>query len=448
MLALPLLAVMGHVALTWTAYNRISPMSITIGTGSTGTSVARAIERGDALSSYLTDPLGAMATIAGYFLDQKEGLLVYGPYYLLAAVGMAWMWRRRRIELITLVVIFFSYVGPISLSQVSGYWGPPQRWMLGGLWPLVVLAALGLGLPVDASTEGRWLRRSRGVLLAVTALVTLVLLGTPDLAYNDLGIERSLLLQHYGAPGLPLWRAFPVWFRYGEPQWLATWLWLLAMAGASGVLYRWGSRALSAAPEVRAERPTPGAAAAEDNPDEPCSVLGVEGLRAAAVTSAFAAALFLTHHALVPVSAPALNDVRDYGAIRVIVPRRPSVRVWSQPSSLWSGGSDEVTIVISTARPLESLELSVTAIDPMPALIGIGDSRARLDLDGRGTRRVLLSPSGGVGTRWQTRWHYPLHIRSGGSSLASKLPNNESDTRVLGVNVRFGPATLSPRRDR
>ena len=41
----------------------------------------------------------------GYFLDQRIGLLVYTPAYLLAVPGLAMLWRRSRLAALELVAL-------------------------------------------------------------------------------------------------------------------------------------------------------------------------------------------------------------------------------------------------------------------------------------------------------------------------------------------------------
>ncbi|MGD8331425.1 MAG: hypothetical protein PVJ49_18475, partial [Acidobacteriota bacterium] len=119
-----------HALLTWRLYGSLSPAAIYLGAGEQ----AGAPALGGDWGAYLAAWPAALATALGYFLDQKEGLLAYGPHFLLCAAGFAWLWRRDRRMVLSLSLVAAAYVGPYALSQQLGGQGPPVRPLMAVLW--------------------------------------------------------------------------------------------------------------------------------------------------------------------------------------------------------------------------------------------------------------------------------------------------------------------------
>jgi hypothetical protein len=83
-------------------------------------------------------------TLAGYFFDQKDGLLPYAPVWLFAFLGLAVMVRRKTKELGWLLFIGGPYVLVSALlTQRTGY-APQARPLVAVFWvmPLLLLSFL------------------------------------------------------------------------------------------------------------------------------------------------------------------------------------------------------------------------------------------------------------------------------------------------------------------
>lgn len=77
-------------------------------------------------------------TLAGYFFDQKDGLFLYAPIYLYAALGIAEMVRRKASDLWTLLFIAAPYVLVSAfLTQRTGY-APQARPLVAVIWAMVI----------------------------------------------------------------------------------------------------------------------------------------------------------------------------------------------------------------------------------------------------------------------------------------------------------------------
>jgi hypothetical protein len=127
--------------------------------------------------------------VPGLLFDRAFGLVPRAPIYLLAFLGLAALWRRRRVygpPLAALVLgwgFYFLYIADIVTWHADG--GPSSRYLLVGL-PFLVVAVAG-GFETVRAAVGRM----RAILVGVTwvaawwsALVVFVYAVLPDLRYE------------------------------------------------------------------------------------------------------------------------------------------------------------------------------------------------------------------------------------------------------------------------
>jgi hypothetical protein len=127
--------------------------------------------------------------LLGLLFDQKYGLLVYSPIYLLAFAGLVLLgWsrgdqvltRRRRSDLIWLgVAVVPNYLVMSSYNQWWGEWGPPARYLV----PLVPVLAAPLAVTL---AEGRnWFSRIfLGLALLWSGIISVAWMYNPHLMYH------------------------------------------------------------------------------------------------------------------------------------------------------------------------------------------------------------------------------------------------------------------------
>jgi len=368
------------------------------------------------LLAYLSDPLGAIRTGAGLWLDQKDGLLAYAPHLLLAAAGAGWLWRRDRATAAWFAILFGAVWFPTALSQNTGLWGPPGRWLLSVCW----IAALLAGVGIFAPSAGPSLRRWRGTLLALTAVVTVLYLRHPSLLYVDRGNTRSPLLQYLGGPGLELWNWLPLWTRVDTPIWGVTFAWTIAFAAAAVWLWRLGS---GRSPEIT----------------EP-SAAPLSGRAFVAATGVSAGALILLATAS-PIGGPEVFSTQGYGRVQAHVSATPAARAWLHPTTLWFGGSDEITVWISTARPLRWIDLDLLAPAAQAGSVAVGDATEPLAMRAGETRRLRLEPT--TTRLWNGRAYTRLVVRTE-SGISGRELWGGPDARWLGLNVGFADLRMEP----
>ena len=181
-IAAPVLVTLaGHAMFTWTLYGSVSPSAVYLGADPT---FGRQPGYGGDWWAYVADWRGALATLAGYFLDQKEGLLAVAPHFLAVAAGGVLVWRRNWRLALALVMIGAAHLGPYALSQQLGGQSPPARPLMAVAWVLAIPLAAGLGVqarPFPAAL--------RGVLVTLAAAITTFLAWDPTLLPHDYGVR-------------------------------------------------------------------------------------------------------------------------------------------------------------------------------------------------------------------------------------------------------------------
>jgi len=119
-------------------------------------------------------------TLAGYFLDQKDGLLFYAPIYFFSFLGMVEVLRRKKSDFWVLAFITAPYVLVSAfLTQRTGY-APQARPLVSVIWGMAIL--LGAFIAHNG-------KKVFGALLGAAAIVSLIvvvlLLLNPTALYQE-----------------------------------------------------------------------------------------------------------------------------------------------------------------------------------------------------------------------------------------------------------------------
>ncbi|MFC2156731.1 hypothetical protein ACFLT9_02720 [Acidobacteriota bacterium] len=78
-------------------------------------------------------------TLAGFFLDQKDGFLLYAPFYFFAFLGVVEMFRHKRRDLFALLFVISPYIlFTAFMTQRTGY-APQARPVISVAWGFIVL---------------------------------------------------------------------------------------------------------------------------------------------------------------------------------------------------------------------------------------------------------------------------------------------------------------------
>lgn len=200
-----------------------------------------------------TTPVNVVFGVPGLLFDQEYGLLAYAPVYILAATGLAAMWRARgelRRQAIEITLVFGALIGTVGAFRL--WWGgaaSPARPIASGL----LLLALPIAVAFRAAPPGSARRAAQHLLLWVSIAIALTLTVAQDgLLINNSRDGTSALLE-YWSPRWELWTLAPSFIRRDLGiAWLHSLWWLAIAAGAAAALSRWrsprpGASALAAA---------------------------------------------------------------------------------------------------------------------------------------------------------------------------------------------------------
>jgi hypothetical protein len=170
-------------------------------------------------------------SLAGTFFDQKFGLFVYAPIYLIAVFGVLALLRDSRWRWIAIVSLGLALAFVASSSRLYMWWGgasAPARFLV----PVVPLLAPSLAAAF-ARLRHRVAAAHVGVALGASLLiaaVSIVDMAPPLLFSSPHGVAR---LAERLAGGAPLPAALPT---FTEENWIAPALRLLLWLMAAGVV--------------------------------------------------------------------------------------------------------------------------------------------------------------------------------------------------------------------
>jgi len=168
-------------------------------------------------------------TLADYFFDQKDGLLLYAPIFFFSFLGLVEMARRKAGDLMALLFVASPYVlFQAFLTQRTGY-APQARPLVAVIWVLII----GLGYFIAHNTK-RIFAGAFALSSGVTLLLTWLLLRNPLALYQETtvgatekggGIFYILSNLHFD---LTAW--LPVYIKSREGAWPPNFYWLGALA--------------------------------------------------------------------------------------------------------------------------------------------------------------------------------------------------------------------------
>lgn len=391
----------GHALFTLSLYGSLSPSAIYLGADP---AFGRQPGYGADWWAYVRDWPGALRTLIGYFFDQKEGLFLLAPQYLLAAAGVGAAWRRRPAEVAALVLIATAHLGPYALSQQIGGQSPPARPLMAILWITVLPLALALR-PVG----GRLLAVCRGALPALGLAMTLALALDPALLPHDYPVTEAWLLRDLSPEGGELWRTFPLWLNLrGGGQWVATLLWT---AGLTAMLAAIARSARSAAPASGRRLAWRGAAV---------------GLVLVALVAGYSARLVVTARHVGAEVAP---------GIEAWVVRAVPERAWAEPGGVWiaPGPPREVVLVVDRALSAPGgaqLDLRLRTLRSGTVLLGAAGmwNQERIEAGPPVARSIPL----GSAYPWRGRSAYRILLGAAEGVEPARLDGG-GDWRPLGV---------------
>lgn len=391
----------GHAAFTWILYGSVSPSAVYLGADPT---FGRQPGYGGDWWAYVADWRGALSTLAGYFLDQKEGLLAVAPHFLAVAAGGLLVWRRNWRLALALVMIGTAHLAPYALSQQLGGQSPPARPLMAVAWVLVLPLAAGLAVqarPIPAAL--------RGVLVTLAAATTAFFAWDPSLLPHDYGVRASWMLRAISPNGWELWRWFPSWVNVPSQPWGVNLAWLLIAAGLAAILLK----------DVRF-RMLPEQRSAPFRPAWAASTLTIFVLLIAAL--AVSASPITDRHQGVEIS-PGLQ------AWTLLA--RPE-NAWPEPGGLWGRPGPRRDVVFTTATPILRAEIMARSLLETEVDLAIGAWRIAETLSPSAPLTATIAP--GPGRAWRGLRAYRGWIMAT-DGVSPAVSEGGEDWRQLGVFV-------------
>ena len=203
-------------------YGTCSPFAVSWARPMTGTSGESLRFAGSLLFSVpLRDRL---ETLAGYFLDQRDGLLFYAPLYLFAFFGAWEMFMKKKREFLLLVFLGGPYLLLSAfLTQRAGY-APQARPLVAVVWILII--ALGWFLNENRGTVPA---RLKNLATAASLVFVVLLLEKPLNLYQETtrgATERGGGLFHLLSNlHFDLTRFLPSYLKVEDRSWLPNLVW-------------------------------------------------------------------------------------------------------------------------------------------------------------------------------------------------------------------------------
>ena len=179
--------------------------------------------------NFLAIPLlGKIETLLSFFLDQRDGMLVYAPLFLLLFLAFKKETRRAIRDFPLLAAIFTSYILLHAYTTVRGAYSPAARPTLFVFW---IMAVFLVAYYRQAGEAGKILFR---LLAGLTAFSSVWLLYYPLFLYQPVTREvsqrASSLLLFLGSAAVDLASVFPSFLKKPNADYLPNRIWLVLLA--------------------------------------------------------------------------------------------------------------------------------------------------------------------------------------------------------------------------
>jgi hypothetical protein len=220
-LALPFCLTLLHLFFSKSLYGSFSIFSVSLEGASTAGESAAYLK-----SIVLAFSLRARwESLAGYFFDQRDGLLMYAPIYFFAFLGMREMFRRNRKGLLTLLLLTVPYVLFHAFLTQRTSFAPQARVLVAVFWVMAVF--LGYFF---AYNKKRLFSQMAYLTVSVSYLVVYLLLRTPWALYQPTTADQTERAGQLFA-GLGNLQFFPPDFlpsylKIYDSHWIPNYVWL------------------------------------------------------------------------------------------------------------------------------------------------------------------------------------------------------------------------------
>ena len=385
-------------------YGTISPIAVYVGVINT-----KAISFTHNISFHVQE---FFSTGIAYFLDQRVGLFIYSPLYILFIPGIAFLIRRFKKEGFAFLLVAGTVWAFCTLSNFRGGYAPPGRSLL----PIVPILALFVSAAMAWAKSRAALHLFR-ILAILGILMVLLSLVQPQLFFHE-GLSsaswnrdtQAHLLTHFSNAGIDFSRWVPNLIYLPKFSWITLCLWLAAVIGLSLAVLK--------------KEPAP-------TSDRPARSMAGHMFWVLAFSVLFTA----------------------YHSINVHLDRRHSLtgpgytayfqddNVYdSELGGFWTRGNCRTEVVLRTSIPVKRLHLEMTSRDPIQVAVQIGSRRMeRKPLSHAPFTASIAFPMPGT-IPWKGDYLYLVRFEVRGGFIPAKIEPASSDSRFLGLFVRLIPA--------
>jgi hypothetical protein len=210
-----------HIVFSSSFYHSISPFAVSIRGPSTPTESAAYLQ-----SLFADIPFRyRWETLLGYFLDQRDGLLLYAPLYFFAFLGMIEMAKRKLRDLGLVLCLTGFYILFLAFLTQRPAYAPQARTSVAVFWGMAIF--LGYFLAFNAKKIFTYIF---SLFASLSLLMTLLLLRTPRALYQPTTAgetERAgLLFQQLSNLHFSLPEFLPSFLKVEDSVWLPNIVWI------------------------------------------------------------------------------------------------------------------------------------------------------------------------------------------------------------------------------
>ena len=363
------------------------------------------------LSSIMrTDLADFLKRAAGYFLDQRVGIFIYTPVFILGIAGFFFFFKKKRTESLLVSAIFLAY----GMFSAYYYWGgycPPARPLIPVLWIVALFVAVSLA------------QNRTGVRTAVihvsTALSFLVVwagLKNPWVLYNeDISSDYtgkaigSGLFQSISNAFIDFQKWVPTFVRTEmiNPVPVILWTAVIVLAVADYIVY--GKKQESRAGSIKG------------------------GIRTAAVL--LLSLLLLTYVFFdIKLDKKEIYEDQDYALYF-----QDQNNFGRELDGFWTKGERKTSVILATDQPAESIRLTLTSPLQSTTTVQVGPDKKKIVRRKRDGVQGKVSFSHPVGFHLGNEYLYTITISDRSGFYPFRLDRTAKDSRYLGVFVKITP---------
>jgi hypothetical protein len=392
-------------------YGNLFPQTIYKGTAPAGSY---------SLSPFIvSDLFDFLIRLLGYLFDQRTGIFVIAPVYILILPGLFLLARKSKKETFLLGGLFSVFWA--FCSGIYFYWGgysPPARPLLPVLWILALFTAGAF-----ASSRDHASLVVRNVLVAISFFMAAVFIHNPSLLFHEsLTNPRSTTSLGMASHFLARFSNIFIDWRKLVPalsaplreniNWIPLLVWIPAVLGIAALFLR--------SKKSKAQESPPRSL--------PVHVSGVACLSVLIIANAF------------------LNVRLENGFIL----KRKDYKVFAQDENtyrtelggFWIKGKSRAALIIKTAEPAAKISLALSSPTKGKTIARLARQTKHVERQSRTGLEQSIVFSSPRGFSWKGSCFYRLQIKEDSGFYPSMIDRNSQDSRFLGVFIRIEASFL------